>query len=832
MALSSTTQTIPNEFYGVFILAEQSRLPVTDLLNTVERIRKAGSSPALVVELYQRWLAHHQSPLSYAVWFNLGVTFADAGEFQLAIDSYQQAIAMQNSFLPARFNLGTALEKLKQPDAAIKVWQDILAEAPACLTADPDVHKLTLNSLGRLLEIKRQFPEAEAYLKQSLQLNCEQPKVIQHWLHLRQKQCAWPLLGDWPGDCNNPEQALMAASGLSSLALTDDPAQQHSVARRFIETKVKLTQTRMAEPGDYAHERLRIGYLSGDFCMHPVAFLMVDLFEQHNRQRFEIFGYCWSPEDNSSLRQRVISAMDHFVRIDALDDQAAARRIRNDEIDILIDLQGLTAGFRPNLLAYRPAPVQITYLGFPGTSGHPEVDYIIADEFVIPAEQASHYSEKPLHLPLCFQPSDRKRAVAPPLTRSQYGLPEIGVVFCCFNNNYKITPEIFALWMRILNQVADSTLWLLAANPWARANLLAAAKQHGIDPGRLIFAERVAPPIYLAQYQLADLFLDTFPFNAGTTANDALWQGLPLLTLSGLSFASRMAGSLLHALGLPDMVTSQPEEYVARAIELATQPERLHAIKLKLAAAQKTSPVFDMGRFTRDLEAAYSRVAAEPTAQSTSQPVAKPEQAVTQKTVKRQRFLHVGCGAQSQHDTLPVFNDGNWDEIRLDIDPAAKPDLLASMTDISGLAHGSVDAIYSSHNIEHLYPQEVPIALREFLRVLHHDGFIVITCPDLQSICALVAENRLTDAAYISPAGPIAALDMLYGHRAALSQGHLGMSHRTGFTRDTLERALKDAGFGGVAVIARPEQFALWALATPNILPHDEWQKLSRRVTE
>lgn len=817
MALSFGMQPIPRDFSTIFTLAEQGHLPVMDLLNAVELMRKEDST-GLVVELYQRWLAHNKSPLSYAIWFNLGVTFAEAEELQLAIDAYQKSIALRNNFLPARFNLGTASERLGHPDAAIEAWRSILSEAPACLASDPEIHKLTLNNLGRLLEIKHQYQEAEACLKQSLTLNCEQPEVIQHWLHLRQKQCAWPLLGDWPGP--NPEQALTAASALSSLALTDDPALQRAAARRFVDTRVSLMQTRMAKPLGYDHKRLRIGYLSGDFCLHPVALLMVELFEHHNHESFEIFGYCWSPEDNSSLRQRVISAMDHFVRIDGLDDEAAARRIRNDEIDILIDLQGLTAGARPNLLAYRPAPIQIAYLGFPGTSGHPEVDYIIADEFVIQAEDTCHFSERPLYLPHCFQPSDQKREIASPLTRTQYGLPATGFVFCCFNNNYKITPEFFALWMRILGQVADSSLWLLAANPWARNNLLDAAKRHGIDPGRIIFTERAAPPIYLARYQLADLFLDTNPFNAGTTANDALWQGLPLLTMSGRSFASRMAGSLLHTLGLPELVTTNPEDYEARAIELATSPERIRSIKLKLEAAHKTSPVFDMTRFTRDLEASYSCVSA------------SPGNFGTQGTVKRKRFLHVGCGAQSQQGTLPVFNDGCWDEIRLDIDPAAKPDILASMTDIASLPNGSVDAIYSSHNIEHLYPHEVPIALQEFLRVLRKDSFVVITCPDLQSICALVAENRLTEAAYISPAGPIAALDMLFGHRAAISQGHFGMSHRTGFTRETLESALKDAGFGSVAVIARPDHYALWALATPNVLQHDEWQELSRRVAE
>lgn len=795
----------------VFALAEQGRLPVIELLNAVEKMQADHSTP-LAISLYRTWLASNESPLAYAVWFNLGVMLADAGQHPAAADAYRHAIELRGDFLPARFNLGTAQEKLGQPEAALEVWRAVLELAPAVLAADQATHKLVLNNLGRLLEVRHQYREAEAYLKQSLVFDREQPDVVQHWLHLRQKQCAWPLLADWPGP--DPERALDSASALSSLALTDDPAVQREAARRFIAKRLNPVRTRLAGRAGYAHRRLRIGYLSGDFCLHPVALLMIELFELHDREQFEIYGYCWSPEDGSGMRQRLLAALDHLVRIDGLDDEAAARRIRDDEIDILVDLQGLTSGARPNLLGWRPAPVQIAYLGFPGTTGHPEIDYLLADEYLVPAAQAAHYSEQPLYLPDCFQPSDRRRELAPPPTRGECGLPENGFVFCCFNNNYKITPEIFAAWMRILEAVPGSVLWLLADNPPARDNLLAAAGRHGIDPARLIFVGRAAPPVYLSRYRLADLFLDTTPFNAGTTANDALWQGLPLLTLSGRAFASRMAGSLLHTLGLDELVCASLADYQARAIEIARAPDRLAALRARLEAARASSPLFDMNRLSGNLEALYRRVAAPDAAGSR----------------RRQRFLHVGCGAQQKENTLPVFNDGDWDEIRLDIDPAARPDILGSMTDLSGLADGSVDAVFSSHNIEHLYPHEVPIALREFRRVLGDDGFAVITCPDLQSVCALVAANRLTEPAYISPSGPIAPLDILYGLRTAIAQGQHGMAHRTGFTRDSLQAALREAGFGSVAVIARPEHYDLWAVATARVFSQDEWLALTRRV--
>ena len=809
MLTCATSEAIASEWSSDFSLATGGRMSMLDLLSAVERMRADGLD-ALSVRLYQTWLANNESPLAYVVWFNVGVALAEACDYESAVAAYRRAISGRADFLPARFNLGTAFEKLGQPEAALAAWRDILELNSAVLDADPNTLKLTLNNLGRLLEIQRQYADAETVLHQSLALDTGQPDVIQHWLHLRQKQCAWPLLEGWPGSA--PERALAAASSLSTLALTDDPVKQRAAARRFTDTRVTPAGKILAERSLYGHAKLRIAYLSGDFCLHPVALLMVELFELHDREQFEIFGYCWSPEDGSAIRQRVISGMDHFIRIAELGDEAAATRIRADEIDILIDLQGLTAGARPNLIAFRPAPIQIAYLGFPGTTGHPEIDYQIVDRYVFQAEHAAAYSEVPLFLPHCFQPSDRQREIASPPTRAECLLPESGFVFCCFNNNYKITPELFSVWMRILARVPGSVLWLLADNPWSRANLSRAAERDEVDPARLIFAERVAPPIYLSRYRLADLFLDTTPFNAGTTANDALALGLPVLTLSGRAFASRMAGSLLRAMGLDELLALDLDDYESRAVALATAPQRLSRLRRELDESREHGPVFDMPRFARDLEALYANVAA--------------RHQVSASAHVRRRFLHVGCGGQRQEDTLPIFNDGNWDEIRLDIDPAAQPDFLGSMTDLSALAEASVDAIYSSHNIEHLYPHEVSIALREFLRVLRADGFMVVTCPDLQSVCSLVAQNRLTETIYVSPAGPIAPLDILYGHRKAIEQGQTGMAHRGGFTRDSLVAALQCAGFGTVSAICRAEHFDLWAFAAKGVWRSDDWSTL------
>jgi len=336
--------------------------------------------------------------------------------------------------------------------------------------------------------------------------------------------------------------------------------------------------------------------------LHPVAMLTVEMLELHNRDDFEVFGFCWSPEDGSALRQRVRNALDHYIPIHQLTDEQAAQLIRYHEIDILVDLQGQTAGARANILGYRPAPIQITYLGLPATTGFPFIDYVIADRFLIPQDEAPYYSEKALYMPNVYQVSDRQRVSGLKPTRTSCGLPEQGFVFCSFNNSYKYTPEIYGVWLSLLLTVPNSVLWLLADNPWAEQNLRSFAEAKGIPKERLIFATRVSPENYLARYLVADLFLDTFPFNAGTTANDCLWMGCPLITMAGRSFGARMAGALLTAAGLPELITYTLGDYKDRAIELATNPEECSRLRMQLAKVRESGELFDTGLFVKNLE--------------------------------------------------------------------------------------------------------------------------------------------------------------------------------------------------------------------------------------
>ncbi|MFT3802870.1 MAG: methyltransferase domain-containing protein [Burkholderiaceae bacterium] len=421
---------------------------------------------------------------------------------------------------------------------------------------------------------------------------------------MRQKQCRWPIYA--PVGEVDAEALRAGTSALAMLNVSDDPQAQLDAALNYTRRKVPTDLPPLAPQRAYGHERIRVAYCSGDFCTHPVAMLTVELFEQHDKERFETYAFCWSPDDGSLLRRRIVSAVDHYVPVNGMSDEQIARLIREHEIDILVDLQGQTSGAKTAMLARRPAPIQITYLGLPATTGLPCIDYVIADRYLIPDGYARFYSETPLCMPDVYQVSDRKRLSSPAPSRAACGLLEDRFVFCSFNNNHKYTLEVFTTWMNILRRVPDSVLWLLSDNPWAEANLRQQARAQGVDPARLVFAPRAVPADYLARYLVADLFLDTFPFNAGTTANDALWMGLPVLTMSGRSFASRMAGALLTAAGLPELITGDLRAYEEKATALAADAGARQVLRDKLGQARREGPLFDATRFTRNLEEQYA----------------------------------------------------------------------------------------------------------------------------------------------------------------------------------------------------------------------------------
>jgi predicted O-linked N-acetylglucosamine transferase (SPINDLY family) len=599
--------TVEESFSSNILLAWQGKLDFSQLINCAAQLEANKLSPLAAV-LYQTWLSRTQSPYAHAAYFNLGAMLTNEGDLTGAEAAYREAIKLSPTFLQPRLNLGLLLERTGQLDKAIAEWRWVEQNISFAQADNKPMVLLAINHLGRVLENRKQFYEALYFLTKSLSIDPAQPDVLHHWIFLRQKQCAWPIYAKVP----RVSQAAMAdaTSALAMLSISDDPAAQLEAARRYVERKVASDVPVMANPKGYGHAKIRIGYCSSDFSLHPVSMLTVQLFELHDREHFEVYGYCWSPEDGSGMRQRVIDAMDHFARINHMSDEEAAQKIRSDEIDILVDLQGQTAGARANLLAHRPAPIQITYLGLPATTGLPSIDYVIADRFLIPEETAPYYSEKPLYMPDIYQVSDRNRGIGVQPTRESCGLPAEGFVFCSFNNNYKFTPEVFDVWMNILRRVPDSVFWVLADNQWAEDNLCCEAAMRGIDRSRLVFAGRVSPENYLARYQTADLFLDSFPFNAGTTANDALWMGLPVLTCSGRSFASRMAGALLTAAKLPELITFNLQDYEEKAVWLATHPEECRRMRKHLQDVREHGVLFDTPLFVRNLENGFRKLVA------------------------------------------------------------------------------------------------------------------------------------------------------------------------------------------------------------------------------
>ncbi len=590
----------PGQVLSADAVHRLAALPFGELLAAAEQIG-VNRGDRDVIKLYQTWIALQGTggrQLHFA-WFNLGAEWNHAGEADHAIFAYRAALALRHGFTPAAINLGLLLEQRGETAMALACWNEALQP--------DDARTALINQRARLLEQLGELPEAEAVMRRSLMIQRDQPDVIQHWVHIRQKMCLWPVLSDQvPG---LTQDDLMASSGaLSALALTDSVAEQSRIAAAWIERKIPPAPEYLAPRHGYRHDRIRIGYLSSDFCRHAMSYLIAELFERHDRSRFEIRGYCASPEDGSDIRQRVIAAFDHFTIIRDITDEAAARAIRGDEIDILIDLNGLTTGTRMAVLRWRPAPIQATYLGFIGPVPMPELDFLLCDEFVIPPCYAALYQPRPLYIAPSYQANDSKRIIGQPLSRSSAGLPEDRFVFCCFSNHYKITEAMFTAWMEILRRTGDSVLWLAGDNKWSRENLWRHARMAGIDPARILIAERVGPAEYMARLGLPDLFLDTFPYNAGTLASDAIRMGLPLVTLSGESFASRMAARLLHAIGAESGVAETFDAYVETAAALATQPELYAQYRSLFTAMNWAATIGDIATFTYHYEASLIQI--------------------------------------------------------------------------------------------------------------------------------------------------------------------------------------------------------------------------------
>ena len=535
-----------------------------DAIQGLARIEFQSGQFDQALKTIERALVDHSDRAE--VWSNRGAVLAAMKEFQEAVISFDRALRLSPSFTGARFNRANALLELRRYGEAAREYELVLQASPGIASAR-----------GGLLRCKLQI--------------CDWNGLDSQWKRAladvhAEKAPVPPIVST--ALCSSAEDQLRCA---------------RMIGRRYFPGREPLCSGEQ-----YRHAKIRIAYVSSDFHAHATATLAAGLFEEHDRSRFETYAFSFGPDDKSPMRRRLEGAFDRFIDVADASDEDIAKRMRAMEIDIAVDLKGLTTDARPGIFARRPARIQVSYLGYPGTMGVPYIDYLIADRVVIPEDAMRHYSEAVVSLPDSYQPNDSRREMAPDTTRPALGLPETGFVFCCFNNPYKITPEMFGIWTGLLKEVDGSVLWLLEDSPSATDNLRRESDARGVSPDRLIFAPRIPPEAHLARHKAADLFLDTLPYNAHTTASDSLWAGVPLLTCLGTTFPGRVAGSLLAAVGMPELIAPSLEAYRAIALKLAHEPEALTDLKRKLARNRETVPLFDTKRYARHLEAAYAKM--------------------------------------------------------------------------------------------------------------------------------------------------------------------------------------------------------------------------------
>jgi predicted O-linked N-acetylglucosamine transferase (SPINDLY family) len=601
-------------------------------------------------------------------YYNRGVAFMDLGRAEDALASYDKTIALNPQFAEAHNNRGNALIHLKRFEEALVSCDRAIALRPdypeAYNTRGNAFRYLerkseALSSYGSAIEIKPDYAEAytnrghlladikhreealadydkavafkpdftEAYARRGnvlAELNRVDEALMSYgrameidpdydllhgaWLHTKMRVCEW---SDFDNQvallAKKVERSAKAVPLFSFLALSDSLTLQRTAAEAWVAAAFPPDNSLPAIAKHPRGSKIRLGYFSADFREHPVAALVAQLFERHDRARFDVIGFAMGPDTNDDMRKRLKRAFDKFIDIHPQSDRDVALLARNLRIDIAIDLTGFTADSRTKIFAMRAAPIQVNYLGYPGTMGADYMDYLIGDPTVIPESNRKHFTEKIVYLPNTYQANDLKRRIADKtFTRAATGLPQQGFVFCCFNNNHKIAPAMFDCWMRILKQVDGSVLWLLEDNATAARNLRQEAERRGVRGERIVFAERAPHAEHLARQRLADLFLDTLPYNAHTTASDALWAGVPVLTCTGDAFAGRVAASLLNAIGLPELITSEAQAYETLAVGYATNSAKLSEIRRKLAANRLTTPLFDTPLFIRHIEAAYA----------------------------------------------------------------------------------------------------------------------------------------------------------------------------------------------------------------------------------
>jgi predicted O-linked N-acetylglucosamine transferase (SPINDLY family) len=534
---------------------------------------------------------------------NHGSALFELEQYASALISFDKAIALQPGYADAHNNRGNALYELGKVEAALSSYE-------AALALQPNYAGVHFNR-GQILDEFRQHAMAVSSYAKTLAIKPDFKFAFGHRLLARMQSCDWHGIDSELAELAiRVERGEPAANPFCALALLDSPALQKKAAQIWVREKAPPHDEVPPIAKRAMRDKIRLGYFSADFCDHPVSSLSAELYETHDRSRFEVYAFSLGRDTQDEMRMRLQHAFDRFIDVHGVAAADIAALARSLEIDIAIDLTGFTKGSRPRIFAQRAAAIQVSYLGYLGTMAAPYIDYLIADHAIVPPSLRAHYTEKLAYLP-SYQANDSKRRSAERrFARSELGLPADGFVFCCFNNNYKITPAAFGSWMRILKRTPGAVMFLYAASETVADNLRQEALARGVDAGRLVFGARMATADYLARYLAADLFLDTSPYNAGATASDALWAGLPVLTRAGETFAGRMASSLLRAIGLPELITSTPAQYEDLAVTLSLDAHRMAEVKQKLENNRLTTALFDTRLHTKNLEAAYTEMQA------------------------------------------------------------------------------------------------------------------------------------------------------------------------------------------------------------------------------
>ena len=574
---------------------ETSQTPPQDVIDQLLTLYNRGHLSDVVE---QAQVLTEQYPDAFFVWNVLGAATKGLGRTADAASAFKRVTELNPTYADGFNNLGVTLKEQGKLDEAIAAYNK-------ALSINPD-NAEAYNNMGNALKYQGKLDDAIAAYNKALSIKPDHADARAQCLHQLAHICDWSAIE--AARSHVTELGIIGKSVPPFAVLPLEDAPERHRLRSELYAQEKLLRKPLPAPAKPSQkpERLRIGYFSADFHNHATMYLMAQIFERHDKKQFEVYAYSYGPDKQDEMRKKLVSAVDVFHDVRGMNDIQILELARAEGLDIAIDLKGFTQNRRLAPFAYGLAPVQISYLGYPGTLGADFIDYIVADPVVIPTANRLHYSEQVIYLPNTYQPTDNTRVISDKtITREDMRLPSNGFVFCCFNNNYKISPKEFDIWMRLLGGVESSVLWLLKANKWAEQNLKREAEARGISAERLIFAEIVPQAEHLARQKLADLFLDTFNCNAHTTTSDALWTGLPVVTKLGEGFAARVAGSLLTAIDLPELITENEEAYEALALTLATYLKRLGQIKSKLDRNRLTQPLFDSEMYTRHLEAGY-----------------------------------------------------------------------------------------------------------------------------------------------------------------------------------------------------------------------------------